>query len=55
MTLRSTFAQADSLLYRLRAAGTLLGVTDNTLRGYADHAGIAVRRASDLTPGFSTR
>ena len=25
MTLRSTFAQADSLLYRLRAAGTLLG------------------------------
>ena len=44
MTLRSTFAQADSLLYRLRAAGTLLGVTDNTLRGYADHAGIAVRR-----------
>lgn len=51
MTLRSTFAQADRLLYRLRAAGTLLGVTDNTLRGYADHAGIAVRRASDLTPG----
>jgi len=51
MEFRSTFAQADALMYRLRAAGALLGVTDNTLRGYADNAGIPVKRASDLTPG----
>ncbi|MDH0341993.1 ParA family protein [Chromobacterium haemolyticum] len=39
------------LQYRLRAAGALLGVTDNTLRGYADNAGIVIKRASELTPG----
>jgi cellulose biosynthesis protein BcsQ len=48
---RSTFAQVDTLQYRLRAAGALLGVTDNTLRSYADNAGILVKRASDITPG----
>lgn len=51
MDLRSTFAHTETLQYRLRAAGALLGVTDNTLRGYADNAGIPVKRASDLTPG----
>jgi cellulose biosynthesis protein BcsQ len=49
--LRDTFADTSGLQYRLRAAGTLLGVTDNTLRGYADNAGIPVKRASDITPG----
>lgn len=48
---RDTFADTSGLQYRLRAAGTLLGVTDNTLRGYADNAGIPVKRASDITPG----
>lgn len=51
MAPRSTFAQTDLLQYRLRAAGALLGVTDNTLRGYADNAGIQVKRASDINPG----
>lgn len=48
---RSTYADVAALQYRLRAAGALLGVTDNTLRNYADNAGIAVRRASEITPG----
>jgi cellulose biosynthesis protein BcsQ len=47
--LRDTFGVTD-LQYRLRAAGSLLGVSDNTLRGYADTAGIHVKRASDITP-----
>lgn len=51
MTLRSTFAHTQALQYRLRAAGALLGVTDNTMRGYADNAGIPVKRASELKPG----
>lgn len=51
MKLRSTYAQTEHLQYRLRAAGALLGVTDNTLRGYADNAGIPVKRACDITPG----
>lgn len=48
---RSTYADVAALQYRLRAAGALLGVTDNTLRNYSDNAGIAVRRASEITPG----
>jgi chromosome partitioning protein len=51
MKLRPTYANTEVLQYRLRAAGALLGVTDNTLRGYADNAGIRVKRASELTPG----
>lgn len=51
MKLRSTYAHTEHLQYRLRAAGALLGVTDNTIRGYADNAGITVKRASDITPG----
>lgn len=47
---RDTYAQTDALTYRLRAAGALIGVTDNTIRGYADNAGIPVMRASDLNP-----
>ena len=50
MELRDTFAHIENLSYRLRAASALLGVTDNTLRGYADTAGIHIRRASDLQP-----
>ena len=38
-------------MYRLRAAGALLGVTDNTVRSYADGAGIPIRRANDLKAG----
>jgi len=48
---RKTFADVDNLQYRLRAAGALLGVTDTTLRGYADNAGLTIKRASDITPG----
>lgn len=51
MSRRDTYALTAPLQYRLRAAGALLGVTDNTLRGYADTAGIEVKRASDITPG----
>lgn len=49
--MRDTFSDTSSLIYRLRAAGALLGVTDNTLRGYADNSGVPVKRASDITPG----
>ena len=48
---RATYAYADKLQYRLKAASTLLGVSDNTLRSYADNAGIPIKRASDITPG----
>lgn len=51
MPIRDTYAKIDALLYRLRAAGALIGVTDNTIRGYADNAGIAIKRASDFQPG----
>ena len=51
MTLRSTYARTDALMYRLRAAGALLGVTDNTVRSYADNAGIQISRANDFKAG----
>ena len=47
---RSTYAVTSNLQYRLRAAGALLGVSDNTMRGYADNSGFDVRRASDTNP-----
>lgn len=50
--LRDTFAVIDGpegLNYRLAAAGALLGVKDNTLRTYADSAGITIQR--DMRPG----
>lgn len=47
---RNTYAVTDNLQYRLRAAGALLGVSDNTLRTYADSSGLDVRRASDTNP-----
>lgn len=47
---RSTYAVTDNLQYRLRAAGALLGVSDNTMRSYADASGLDVRRASDTNP-----
>jgi chromosome partitioning protein len=50
MTKRATYAETSNLIYRVRAAGALLGVTDNTMRGYADNAGIHVKRASDTNP-----
>ena len=49
--LRSTYADTSVLQFRLRAAGALLGVTDNTLRNYADTAGIEVKRGNEITPG----
>lgn len=49
--MRNTFAMIDELTYRLRAASALIGVTDNTMRNYADNAGIEIKRASDLQPG----
>ena len=48
---RSTYADTSVLQFRLRAAGALLGVTDNTLRNYADTAGIEIKRANEYTPG----
>lgn len=47
---RSTYAVTENLQYRLRAAGALLGVSDNTMRGYADASGFDVRRASENNP-----
>ena len=49
--LRSTYADTSVLQFRLRAAGALLGVTDNTLRNYADTAGVEIKRANEYTPG----
>ena len=48
--LRDTYAITDSIQYRLRAAGALLGVSDNTLRGYSDTSGLEIRRASEINP-----
>lgn len=50
MEYRNTFADHGSLHYRLKAAGTLLGVTDNTLRGYADMPEFGVLRANAMNP-----
>jgi len=47
MTLRSTYSDTSGLLYRLRAASALLGVTDNTTKKYVDESGIRVRRANE--------
>jgi cellulose biosynthesis protein BcsQ len=49
--LRDTYANKKALQYRLRAAGALLGVSDNTVRSYSDNAGITIKRASELNPG----
>ena len=51
MITRSTYARTDALMYRLRAAGALLGVTDNTARSYADNAGIQIARANEFKAG----
>lgn len=48
---RSTFAQTSTLLYRLAGASALLGVSSNTMRTYADNAGVNIKRAGDLKPG----
>ena len=48
--LRDTYAVTTGLNYRLRAAGALLGVSDNTLRTYSDTSGLAIKRASDDNP-----
>ena len=50
MDARSTYAHTDNLKYRLRQACQLLGVTDNTLRTYADNAGIQIKRANESNP-----
>lgn len=47
---RDTFVDLSTLHYRLKAAGTLLGVTDNTLRGYADMPEFGVLRANAINP-----
>ena len=46
--LRSTFAHTGQLLYRLRAAEALLGVSHTTLRGYTETAGVRVKRANEF-------
>ena len=48
--LRSTYAKIDDISFRLRAAGKLIGVTDSTMRTYADSTGIKVRRANEINP-----
>lgn len=50
MVLRDTYGDIGALQYRLKAACALLGVTDNTLRGYADNSGLPIKRASDDNP-----
>jgi len=48
--LRKTFADQSALHFRLRAAATLIGIPETTLRGYTDTPELRVMRASDLNP-----
>ena len=48
--MRDTFAHLDDQVYRLRAAATLLDVSENTLRGYLKESEIEVRRQTDTNP-----
>ena len=48
---RSIFAQKDNLQYRLAGASALLGVSSNTMRTYADNAGVRIKRAGELKTG----
>lgn len=51
MSLRNTYANVDSLQYRMRAAVSLLGVTDYLLKDYEKKSGTKIRRASELNSG----
>lgn len=48
--MRSTFAMLDSVVYRLKAAASLLGISENTLRTYLQQSGIEVRRQNESNP-----
>lgn len=50
MSLKDTYANVSSRVHRVRAAATLFGVSDTTMRTYVDQSGIEVRRASDENP-----
>ena len=47
---RKTYAEIDNLSFRIRAASSLLGVTDNTLRTYSTNSGIDIPRADSGVP-----
>ncbi len=48
MTLRSTYSDSSGLNYRIKAAATLLGIAENTVKNYLDSSGIQVRRANEF-------
>ena len=48
MTLRSTYSDTSGLNYRIKAAATLLGIAENTVKNYLDSSGIQVRRANEF-------
>ena len=48
MTLRSTYSDTSGLNYRIKAAATLLGIAENTVKNYIDSSGIQVRRANEV-------
>lgn len=48
---RSTYSLKDTLQYRLAGASAMLGVSSNTMRNYADNAGVDIKRAGQLKPG----
>lgn len=48
--MRDTFAHTEDISYRMRAAATMLDVSENTLRGYLKDSEMDVRRQSDSNP-----
>ena len=47
---RKTYADVEGLSFRMRAATSLLGVTDTTLRTYTDTSGLQIPRAETGVP-----
>ena len=48
--LRSTYAHVDELKYRTRAACSLLGISDITLKTYVEKSGVDVLRSTRGVP-----
>ncbi|MDD2610186.1 MAG: ParA family protein [Giesbergeria sp.] len=44
-------ATSKNIPWRLAGASALLGVSSNTMRAYADNAGVHIKRAADFKPG----
>lgn len=48
--MRSTFALQDDVIYRLKAAASLLHVSENTLRNHLRESGMEIQRANRKNP-----